>query len=230
MTTGTVLRRGLISSALILSLLGQAAAQEAPPTLPGKTDADKAHARDAFRRAKHAYDFGEYAKALDAFKEAYTAYEDPGFLFNIAQCHRQLGQTEEALRVYRSYLRNASNPANADEVRKLIAGLEQTLEAEKRDRRSPPEGTLGPSPPGGTAPVVTPPPPSEPPAVTPAPAASNTLVATRPEKPLVKKPWFWAVVGGAVVVVGAAVVVGVVVGTRSPASNPVPTITTINGN
>lgn len=211
----------VVASTLLVG--GRAQAQASPPGgNAGKTDADKAHARDAFRRATHAYDFGEYAKALDAFKEAYNAYEDPGFLFNIAQCHRQLGQTEEALRVYRSYLRNARNPPNAEEVRGLIARLEKTLDDEKRNRSVPPQG-IEPTEPGAT-PVATPTP--EP---TPVATAPQLVVAQPADRPLVKKPWFWATVGGAVVIVGAAIVVGVVVGTRSP-SNPVPSITTVNGN
>jgi hypothetical protein len=45
----------------------------------------------------------------------------------------------------------------------------------------------------------------------------------------VKKPWFWAVVGGAVVVAGVAVAVGVVEGTKLP-GNPMPTLGKLNGN
>ena len=224
------MRMALILSAVLLASLGDGRAQaQTPSGNAGKTDVDKARAREAFRRATHAYDFGEYAKALDAFKEAYTAYEDPGFLFNIAQCHRQLGQTEEALRVYRSYLRNATNPPNAEEVRGLIARMEKTLDEEKRNRSVPPQGMQQPV---ETGPATVTTPASSAPATGTAPATTAgdaQLVAAPPDKPLVKKPWFWAVVGGAVVVVGAAVVVGVVVGTRSP-SNPVPSITTVNGN
>jgi hypothetical protein len=215
------MRIALILSVVMAASLvgGRVQAQTPPAANAGKTDADKAHAREAFRRALHAYDFGEFAKALEAFKEAYNAYEDPGFLFNIAQCHRQLGQTEEALRVYRSYLRNAHNPPNADEVRGLIARLEKTVEDEKRNRTVPPQGAE-PTEPSAT-PVLTP---------TPTPVATAPVLVAQPAaKPLVKKPWFWATVGGAVVVVAAVVVVGVVVGTRSP-SNPVPSITTVNGN
>lgn len=224
------MRIALILSAVLLASLGARATAQTPPAAnAGKTEADKAHAREAFRRAIHAYDFGEYAKALEAFKEAYTAYEDPGFLFNIAQCHRQLGQTEEALRVYRSYLRNAKNPPNADEVRELIARLEKTVDEEKRNRFVPPQGTLRSDQPSPDTSATAPTTPESPAVVTPTPTAEPQLVAAPVDRPLVKKPWFWAAVGGAVVVVGAAIVVGVVVGTRSP-TNPVPSITTVNGN
>ena len=217
------LTRICLTALLLLSATGHAQA----PAATGKTEHDKARARDAFRQATHFYDFGEYDKALESFKEAYTAYEDPSFLFNIAQCHRQLGQTEEALRVYRSYLRNAQNPPNADEVRQLIARLEKTLEAEKQNRQVPPQGTVPPESPATT--TNEPPPPQLAPQLIPAPVTTNAVVARRDERPLAKKPWFWAVVGGAVVVAGVAVAVGVVEGTKSPA-NPMPTLGKLNGN
>jgi Tetratricopeptide repeat len=49
----------------------------------------------------------------------------PAFLFNIAQCHRQLGNKQEAIKFYRSYLRKVPDAPNAEEVRKLIASLEE---------------------------------------------------------------------------------------------------------
>jgi hypothetical protein len=243
------IKRMAMTVTLLLSLTSQAQAQDqAPAASAGSTEQDKARARDAFRRATHHYDFGEYQQALDAFKEAYNAYEDPGLLFNIAQCHRQLGQTEEALRVYRSYLRNAKNPPNVEEVKRLIARLESTRESQRRDSRTPPQGTIAPGridatapatgAPAETQPATQPQPTTQPPPATtqpPTPATTqpNTspqLIATpHDERPLTKKPWFWATVAGGVVVVAAAIVVGVVVSTRSPA-NPNPTITTINGN
>jgi len=213
------LTRICLTALLLLSATGHAQA----PAATAKTEHDKARARDAFRQATHFYDFGEYDKALESFKEAYTAYEDPSFLFNIAQCHRQLGQTEEALRVYRSYLRNAQNPPNAEEVRQLIARLEKTLETEKQNRQIPPEGTVPPESPATT--TNEPPPPQ----LVPPPVTTTAVVSRRDDRPLTRKPWFWAVIGGAVVVAGVAVAVGVVEGTKSPA-NPMPTLGKLNGN
>src|SRR5262245_59275248 len=97
---------------------------------------DKQAARNAYRAGVHHYDFGEYREALAAFKTAYQNFEDPSFLFNIAQCHRQLLEREEAIRVYRSYLRNAPSAANAGEVRELITRLERELSEEKIGRAS----------------------------------------------------------------------------------------------
>ncbi len=54
---------------------------------------NRARAREAYQAASQHYDLGEFQQALELFKEAYRNYEEPAFLFNIAQCHRALGQT-----------------------------------------------------------------------------------------------------------------------------------------
>jgi tetratricopeptide (TPR) repeat protein len=145
---------------------------------------DRLKAREAYRRATNAYDFGEYASALAAFKEAYGYFEDPNILFNIAQCHRQLGQSLEAIRVYRSYLRHVPRSPNSEEVRQIVARLEQTLAEENANRQQPPHGTIDA---GGaakseaeTSSAGTPPPPAPAPAAQPTPpprqAAAPVLV------------------------------------------------------
>jgi tetratricopeptide (TPR) repeat protein len=59
---------------------------------------------------------------------------------------------------------------------------------------------------------------------TTAPAGAQLTVTNSggppPDKPLIKKPWFWAVVGGGAAVVATAVAVGVVVGGHKPAHDP----------
>ena len=65
--------------------------------LAGSAVADnKDVARDAFREGTRQFDIGDFKSALAAFKKAYLNYEDPAFLFNIAQCERQLGDKAEA--------------------------------------------------------------------------------------------------------------------------------------
>lgn len=65
---------------------------------------DRAKARELFQRAQQHYKLGEFQPALDGFKEAFRNFEDPSLLFNIAQCERQLGRKQEALRSYRMFL------------------------------------------------------------------------------------------------------------------------------
>ncbi len=63
--------------------------------LAGAAYADnKEAAKEAYSEGKRQYDLGEYDAALAAFKKAYLNYEEPVFLFNIAQCYpRARGST-----------------------------------------------------------------------------------------------------------------------------------------
>src|SRR5581483_8381803 len=102
---------------------------------------NKQIAREAFRDGTRYYDLAEFAKALEEIKKAYFNFEDPVFLFNIAQCHRQLGDKQDAVRFYKTYLRKLPGAPNRDEVQRTIATLESMLEKEKASRIEPPTGT-----------------------------------------------------------------------------------------
>jgi hypothetical protein len=173
--------------------------------------ADKAKARAAYGRATQDYDLGEYTEALDEFKEAYRQYEDPSFLFNIGQCHRQLGDKPAAVRAYRTYLIKLPNAPNRALVLDMIAKLEKSIDEEQATKAAPPQGTMTPS--GET------PPEPEPAVAAPAPVAAEPVVARTappPHTPVYKKWWLWTIVG--VVVVGAAVGIGV--GVSQTSSTP----------
>src|SRR5271157_514619 len=79
-------------------------------------DAAKAH----FSRGTRLYQVGEYRQALDEFKAAHLAKPDPSFLYNIAQCHRQLGDLEQAVTMYKRFLAASPNAANRAEVEKRV--------------------------------------------------------------------------------------------------------------
>ena len=85
----------------------------------------KAHAN----RGTGMYNLGRFSEALSEFEAAYLAVQDPPFLFNIAQCHRKMGNGKEALESYRSYLRVAPAAPNRAEVQKHIAELERQVHA-----------------------------------------------------------------------------------------------------
>jgi hypothetical protein len=97
-------------------------ARRPPPTavIPATTRA-KAHAN----RATSLYNLGHFQAALAEYEAAYMAVQDPPFLFNIAQCHRKLGNNKNAIDFYRSYLRVAPDASNRTEVQKRIADLER---------------------------------------------------------------------------------------------------------
>jgi tetratricopeptide (TPR) repeat protein len=79
---------------------------------------NKAAARDSYREGTRQYDLGDYQKALELFKRAYLLFEEPSILFNSAQCERQLKHPEEAVKLYKSYLRKVPTPPIAPTSRK----------------------------------------------------------------------------------------------------------------
>jgi len=178
--------------------------------------ADKAKAREFYRAGQQNYNLTDYEKALASFTAGYREQEDPEFLFNIAQCHRQLGHKTEAIKLYRSYLRQ--RPNTSVDVKSIIARLENELQLEQSNKNQPPYGpsTLsGDSPPIPLAPTPT---------VTPV-QTSTAIVGPAPRKPIYKKAWFWGSVAGGAVVVGGAIALGVVFGVRP--ANPNATFGTV---
>jgi len=169
--------------------------------------ADKATAKQLFLEGTRLYDVGEHAKALDSFKRAYLNYEEPVLLFNMAQCYRGLGNKQEAIKAYKSYLRKAPEAENRAVVLGVITSLEVALEQEAKAASIPPQGTILPSGSQGEHTLVE-------------PKTNQTdidhLVASQPAPatrvPVYRKWWFWTPI---VLVVAAGVGVGVGVGLTS---------------
>jgi tetratricopeptide (TPR) repeat protein len=99
------------------------------------SDEAKAQAREKFTQGNEAYARGEFRQALTAFDAAYKLAPLPGFLFNVAQCHRQLGDYELAAFFYRSFLSlSEKEPANAGMVKELIAEMDTRVRQESAKR------------------------------------------------------------------------------------------------
>ena len=173
-------------------------------------DPAKAAALAHFETAKRLYDVREYGKALEEYKAAYVAKPDPAFLFNIAQCHRKLGQNEQALDFFQQFLKKSPADApNRSQVAARIADLQAEAQA-KADQAPPAKPELAPLPSAPT-PLPAPAPPLPPvaaplPAPLPAGTDLSPFVQETPAaeaKPIYGTWWFWTGVG-AVVVAGAA--------------------------
>ncbi len=219
-----------MSSALWLVLSAVAMAAPATPA-PAKTvDPDEAKARVLFKEAQVAYDVGRFDDALTRYSDAYTLKPLPGFLFNIAQCHRNLGHFKEAAFFFGRFIDNA-RPDTADlplarelldEMNRKQSEKEQlekdAAAAAAAERREKELKTPGDAPqavnlqPGLDA---LPPPP---------------VPAAEPEKPVYTKWWFWTVVGVVVAGAATATVVAVTEGNQKPVDmRPKPTLGEING-
>ena len=150
---------------------------------------------------KH-YNLADYAPALDEFKRAYFAKPDAAFLFNIAQCQRQLGDYEAAAKSYRAFVRESKDLAatTREEVQRLIGEMDKAIN--EACAKKPPTGTR---PTSEIAPVPTPTP--EPPVPQPAPPPVVPPSATRDVEAR-PTPWFknaigWSLVGAGVAALGA---------------------------
>ncbi|HEY2744541.1 MAG TPA: tetratricopeptide repeat protein, partial [Polyangia bacterium] len=181
---------------------------------------NKEVAKQAFVEGSRQYELGDFKAALEAFKRAYLNYEEPAFLFNIAQCQRQLGDKAEAMRTYKVFLHKVPDSPQRAEVERIVGDLQAALDQEKAARARPPTDTMQPSPsselppttttapPGTTAPATANVPPA---ATSSAPAVPATPASESERRPFYKKWWLWTVVGG-VVVVGVGLGVGLAVG------------------
>ena len=130
----------------------------------GAVAQDLEAARALAKKGSALYDLGKYGEALDAFESAYEKKPVPGLLFNIAQCHRQMGQLEQAARVYRSYLRTDPPEAAARQARELLAKVEEALKQQSTAVQSPPHELTSAPPVAVSAwqPPPAPPPPAPP--------------------------------------------------------------------
>jgi len=200
---------------------------QAAPASPGR-EAALEKAREHFQQGQRLFKVSRYREALERFKEAFVAIEDPVFLYNIAQCHRLLGENAEAVLFYRRYLEAAPAASERARAKKWIAELEATAAG-----ASPPVGaTTAPSRSSSSNPsrpaaspssslAVSPPPASgaaAPARIKPAPAEAEPSAAVTftspppgpaPDRPIYKRWWFWAGAGAAAILgavaIGAAV-------------------------
>jgi hypothetical protein len=103
--------------------------------LAGESDvalADPAKATAYFERGTRLYQVGDYGQAIEQFKAGHIEEPDASFVFNIAQCHRQLGHTNEALIAYRRFLTMDPETSLRADVERKIAALEEQLKREAR--------------------------------------------------------------------------------------------------
>ena len=182
----------LLRSAALMVLL-------ASPAFAGD-DAVKAK----FDAAETAFDLGDFEKARNLYAEAYELKPLPGFLFNIGQCHKKLGEWNKAAFYYRRYLARLPADADSSQLEALIADMDAKA--------------LAPAP-------ASPPPPREPERQRPAsvklvPAVAVTgssgvtappLVVREDGPPLYGQWWVWAGAGALTIATVATIVaVGVV--------------------
>jgi hypothetical protein len=211
---GAVRSRRLCGVLLLLAalLLGSRRAE---------ADARTERAREHYLQGNAYYKLDKYKEALGEYEQAYIAKQDASFLYNIAQCHRLMGNRAEAVKFYQRYLKDAPGAPNREVAEKHIRDLEAAL-AHGPDGAdgaghaggssgAPPVVVVTPaaSPPGTTTPTPLAPQrlaleASAPAPDTGSPPAGTTLTdggtpARDQHHPFYTRWWFWTAVGVAVV-------------------------------
>lgn len=161
-------------------------------------------AKAKFEAAETAFDLGDFDKARRLYSEAYELKPLPGFLFNIGQCHKKLGEWNRAAFYYRRYLARMPEGADTSKVEGLIAEMDAkaALPAPSVRDVEPPQK------PHAAVAKLTPAVAVTPPSAAAATSAPPIVIREAPESPY-KQWWFWA---GAGVATAATVVAVVAVG------------------
>lgn len=215
----------LVCAVLVCALLTPTVALAARARTDTRSAETRSRAKVEADQARRAYDVGGFDEALVGYSEAYRLDPKPALLFNLAQCHRQLGHFKEASFHYRRFLAlGKPNKKTKKLVLQLISEVEQAAadetsrkEAEDNARREKElemaRYAAARAEADARQSAATPTPPEDAPvdrAFTAAPAdvAAPAAIASPPQAqaeqptPLYKKWWLWTAVG--VVVVGAS--------------------------
>ena len=123
-------------SLALLTLLATCCASLAATERVARADDATRRARTHFVRGEKLFALGRVEAALDEYELAFEAKPLPDFLFNIGQCHRNLGDYESAIFSYRKYLKLAPDARNREAVEKLIARLEDEIAAAEDAERA----------------------------------------------------------------------------------------------
>jgi tetratricopeptide (TPR) repeat protein len=169
------------------------------PALLGVAHAEDAEAgRRLFKKGQDLLQANDYRAAAHAFEAGYAAAPRVGFLLNIGNCYRKLGELSRAREFYWRFLDAApkehpSRPAVMDYLRAM-----EQIEADGVSVDAASGAHAAHAPPATVRPAAK----AKVPAWTPpdATAPGLTVIEERPieKPPLYKRWWFWTALGGVV--------------------------------
>lgn len=173
-------------------------------------------------RALELYAAGDFGAAREIFAKLFAETKHPTYLRNIGRCYQNLREPARAIAAFKEYLRLAKNLSRAKrvEVEGFIAemeDLERKLAAEQRakalaEAEAPPANEPKPGTAPPVAPRLSPPPPPQPSAVD-----LKATAEPAPSRSLLRKGWFWTLVG----VVAAGGAAALVMASRGGGASPV---------
>ncbi len=144
----------------------------------GAAERSKQTAEAHYQKGMKAYTLGHFEDAIEEFEKAYELRQEPIFLYNIAQSHRQNNNPQRAIFFYRRFLEADPQAKNRAEIEKRIKDLESNLNHKPENAATATPTTVAPT----TAAAQSPQPESPPPAVpAPLPPPSNPIVPVQAE-------------------------------------------------
>jgi hypothetical protein len=117
--------------------------------------ADPKTAEEWFKEGETQYDLGNFDKAADAFKQAFSQETNeskrPAYLYNVAQAYRQGGKCKDAAFFYKRFLAlkegDTVKPLSAktkEQTEKLVDEMEQCAKQQEQNAGQPPTTTMHP--------------------------------------------------------------------------------------
>lgn len=178
-----------------------------------------AHAQDLVAAGRHysagreAYDKGQFGRAVEEWKAAFTVTKDPALLVEIGEAQERAGDGAGALATYERYLTMAPTGGDRDAVEKRIAALRAAPPAKEVPPPVPIEPQHAPlAPHAEHSPSVTPPPVAAPEAPPANPDGGEGLAEGPPSKLRVAA---WVGIAAAVALVTAGGIMGLAAQSRS---------------
>jgi len=148
------------------------------------TEEDLQGAKGAHQAARQFYERGEYARAIQYWKDVYNLDCNAlGTLLNIANAYEKLGDRKNAILALEAYLKRDPEAGDAAKIQTRIENLRSLLSSQPT---ATPTASVGPVPTSTPTAVPTAPPP--------------------PEKPFGVAPWVTVGLGGAALIAGAILV------------------------
>lgn len=96
---------------------------------------DRDKALELFEASDRAYKAGEFERAADLLREAYSLYPEPLLLYNLGRAQEGLGDTAGAVESYERYLQDAEQIRDRGAIERRIATLKAQLDKQAADAR-----------------------------------------------------------------------------------------------
>jgi tetratricopeptide (TPR) repeat protein len=181
-----------------LAVLLAASLAAAPASARERPGDDTARAKTCFTKAEAHFSLGEFALALEEYRKAYLLRPLPPLLFNMAQCHRHLGELEKAVFLLRRFLASSPTAMQRAQAEAVLQDVELALKSR------PAPATRPATAPAASAPLPLPAArPRAPTAAARPPVVLHAITPTAPASqptpsrtPLYKRWWLWTIVAG----------------------------------